>query len=169
MGSPPILSKPVPGENLYIYLAMSDLAMSSVLIREEDIVQKHIYYMSHALLEAKTRYPMIEKMALALMVSAKKLRPYFQVHMIVVLTNQPLRQVMQKLEASGRLVQWAVELGEHDIQYQPRKTIKGQAAANFVVEFTNIGSERKELTMELCRPGSYMWMVHQIDNEVGHD
>ena len=51
---------------------------------------------------------MIEKMALALVISAKKLRTYFQAHTIVVLTNQPLKQVMQKPEALGRLVQWAV-------------------------------------------------------------
>lgn len=36
-----------------------------------------------------------------------------------------------------RLVQWAVELGEHDIQYKPRIVIKGQAAADFVAEFTS--------------------------------
>ncbi|KAK9175127.1 hypothetical protein WN944_027133 [Citrus x changshan-huyou] len=76
-------------------------------------------------------------MALALVISAKKLRPYFQAHTIVVLTNQPLRQVMQKPEASGRLVQWAIELEEHDIQYQPRTKIKRQAVVDFVVEFTS--------------------------------
>lgn len=42
---------------------------------------------------------------------------------------------MQKLEASRRLVQLAVKYREHDIQYQPRKTIKRRAAADFVVEF----------------------------------
>ena len=44
---------------------------------------------------------------------------------------------MQKLEAFGRLAQWAVELGKHKIQYHPRTTIKGQAAADFVAEFTS--------------------------------
>lgn len=117
MSSPLILSKPMLGENLYIYLVVSDSAVNSLLIRNEDRVQKHIYYVSHALLDAETRYPMIEKMALALVIFPRKLRPYFQAHTIVVLTNQSLRQVMQKPEASGRLVQWAVELGEHNIDY----------------------------------------------------
>lgn len=66
------LSKPMLGENLYIYLALSDLAVSSILIREEDRVQKLIYCMSHALLDAETRYLMVEKMALALVIFAKK-------------------------------------------------------------------------------------------------
>ena len=50
--------------------------------------------MSHVLLDAETRYPLIEKMTLALVILTKKLRPYFEAHTIVVLTNQPLRQDM---------------------------------------------------------------------------
>ena len=48
---------------------------------------------------------------------------------------------MQRPEMSGRLVQWAVEIGEHDIRYKPRTTIKGQAAADFIVGF--IGNQFK--------------------------
>lgn len=77
MGSPPILSKPTLGEGFYLYLAVSDSATSSILIKEEDKVKKPIYYVSHALLDTETRYPYIEKIALALVVSARKLRPYF--------------------------------------------------------------------------------------------
>ncbi|GKV29298.1 hypothetical protein SLEP1_g38237 [Rubroshorea leprosula] len=50
--------------------------------------------------------------------SAKKLRPYFQSHPIIVLTDQPLRQILQKPECSGRLIKWAVELGEFEITFQ---------------------------------------------------
>ncbi|CAL9017964.1 unnamed protein product [Prunus brigantina] len=64
------------------------------------------------------------------------LRPYFQAHSINVLTNQPLRQVLQKPETSGRLIKWAIELGEFDISYQPRPSEKGQAVADFISEFT---------------------------------
>ncbi|KAL0716683.1 hypothetical protein Bca4012_066005 [Brassica carinata] len=54
-------------------------------------------------------------MALAVMTSARKLRPYFQSHSIVVLTNLPLQTVMQNSNHSGRLSKWAIELGEYDI------------------------------------------------------
>ena len=90
MGSPPI-SKLILGKDLYVYLAVLDSAISSVLIREDNKIQKPVYYVSHALLDAETRYLAIEKMVLALAVSARKLRPYFQAHTIVMLTNQPLR------------------------------------------------------------------------------
>ncbi|KAI5355931.1 hypothetical protein L3X38_008826 [Prunus dulcis] len=65
-----------------------------------------------------------------------RLRPYFQAHGIKVLTNQPLRQVLQKPEISGRLIKWAIELGEFDIQFIPRPAEKGQAVADFIFELT---------------------------------
>ncbi|KAI5351522.1 hypothetical protein L3X38_004413 [Prunus dulcis] len=78
----------------------------------------------------------LEQLALALVVSARRLRPYFQAHGIKVLTNQPLRQVLQKPEISGRLIKWAIELGEFDIQFVPRPAEKGQAVADFISELT---------------------------------
>ncbi|KAL0413611.1 UNVERIFIED_CONTAM: Ribonuclease HI [Sesamum radiatum] len=48
---------------------------------------------------------------------------------------------MTRLNASGRLVKWAVELREYDIEYQSRTTVKAQVLADFVVELA--GSGRK--------------------------
>ncbi|XP_052297264.1 uncharacterized protein LOC127902396 [Citrus sinensis] len=110
--------------------------LHSVLVREEEGVQYPIYYTSKALLDAETRYPPLEKWALALVVAARKLRPYFQAFPVSVITNQPLRQTLHKPDASGRLVKWAIELSEFDIDYKPRAAIKAQAMADFVAEFT---------------------------------
>ncbi|CAL9026207.1 unnamed protein product, partial [Prunus brigantina] len=90
----------------------------------------------HALQDAEQRYPQLEQLAYALVLSARRLRPYFQAHSINVLTNQPLRQVLQKPETSGRLIKWAIELGEFDISYHPRPAEKGQAVADFISELT---------------------------------
>ena len=62
---------------MYIYLAVSDRVVSAVLIREEDKVQCPVYYVRKALLDAETRYPEIERLSLALVMSARKLHPYF--------------------------------------------------------------------------------------------
>lgn len=80
---------------------------------------------------------------LALVMSARKLRPCFQAHTIVVREHQPLRQVLHKPETSGRLMKWSVELGEFYIQYKPRAAIKGQVVADFVAEFTSPLEEEK--------------------------
>ena len=79
---------------------------------------------------------MIEKFALAMITASRKLRPYFQSHKIEVLTDQPLRNVIHSPKASGRLIKWAIELGEFDIRYKPRTAIKAQALADFLVECT---------------------------------
>ncbi|XP_024164300.1 uncharacterized protein LOC112171333 [Rosa chinensis] len=130
----PLLYKPVPGEMLYIYLAVSSTAVSSVLIRKDSDCEYPVYYVGKGYTGAESTYPDIEKVALALLVSARKLRHYFQAHSVTVYTNHPLRLVLQKPETSGRLIKWAIELGEFDIKYQPWTAIKGQAAADFISE-----------------------------------
>ncbi|XP_022155870.1 uncharacterized protein LOC111022883 [Momordica charantia] len=86
--------------------------------------------------EAETRYPQMEKLALALVTSARRLRPYFQAHTVLVLTNLPLKNIFLKPETSGRLMKWALELSEYDIQFGPRTALKGQAVADFIAELT---------------------------------
>ncbi|KAM2850578.1 hypothetical protein PS2_026816 [Malus domestica] len=136
MSKAPLLSKPEVGDTLIIYLSVSASAVSSVLIRNDSGVERPVYYASKALQDAETRYSNIEKLALALVMSARKLRPYFQAHAIIVLTNHPLRQILQSPDTSGRMIKWAIALGEFDISYQPKPAEKGQAVADFIADFT---------------------------------
>nr|GEZ91380.1 reverse transcriptase domain-containing protein [Tanacetum cinerariifolium] len=64
----------------------------------------------------------------------KRLKRYFQAHTIVVITDQPIKQLLSNPEVTGRLLKWRFELGEHDIQYLPRTSVKGQILADFIVE-----------------------------------
>lgn len=79
----------------------------------------------------------MEMLTFALVMATRQFRPYFQAHPIMVLTETPLKKVLQKLDASRCLVSWSIELSEFNIDYLPRHAIKGQALANFVAEFTN--------------------------------
>ena len=78
----------------------------------------------------------MEKLAFALIIAFRKLRHYFQPHIINVLTNHPLKLEMNKLEVVGRLIQWAIGLSEFDIRYQPRSAIKAQVLADFITKFS---------------------------------
>ena len=78
----------------------------------------------------------MEKLAFALITAVRKLKPYFQAHTIVVLTDQPLKRAMSNPEAAGRMALWAIELSEFDMQYRPRTAIKGQIVADFIAEYT---------------------------------
>ena len=93
----------------------------------------------------------MEKLAFTLITAARKLRPYFQAHTIVVQTNKPLRRAMNNPEAAERLVLWATELGEFDILYQPRTTIKAQALADIVPEFTAKEDKDRRLVTWMIR------------------
>ena len=116
-------------------MAISEAAVSSVLIKESAGVQLPIYYVNKQLLDAETRYSELEKLALALIIASRKLCHYFLAHLIKVLANFSLKQVLKKPEVSGRLLKWVVKLTQFDIIYKPRTIIKGQALADFVAEF----------------------------------
>ena len=134
---PPILVSPIEGELLTLYLAVSNFSTSAVLVRDKDRVQHPVYYYIRALRGAEERYPRMEKLILALVTTARKLRPYFQAHTIEVPTEYPMKQVLQKPETSRRLMKWTIELSEFDIRYKPKTAIKGQFLADFFMEFTS--------------------------------
>ena len=121
----------------FFYLAISPATVNAALIREEEKIQKPVYYASRALRGPEERDPPMEKLAFALVMAARKLKPYFQAHTVVVLTDRPLRRAMSNPNAAGRLALWAIELSEFDIQYRPRTAIKWQVVADFIAEFTH--------------------------------
>src|SRR4051812_47435930 len=67
--------------------------------------------------------------------AAKKLRPYFQAHPITVVSSAPLADIMGNRDATGRVAKWEIEIASHDIQYEPRTTIKSQALSDFLVDW----------------------------------
>ena len=151
---PPILSSPQPGEQLYMYLVVSNCAVSVVLFRFiSEKEQKPIYYISKAMVDAETRYSKMEQTTLALRCAAQKLCPYFQAHQIIVLTNQPLKSILHKLDLSGRMLKWAIDLSEYGIKYQPRLSIKSQVMADFIAE-----TPQSSQLAEPCREG--WWILH---------
>ena len=103
LSSPPLLSLSQPGEELFLYLAISPTAVSATLVREEERVQKLVYYASRALRGAEKRYPPMEKLVFALVTTARKLKPYFQAHMMNVLTDNPLQHAISNPETAGQL------------------------------------------------------------------
>ena len=132
---PPILVSPKAGETLFVYLAVSDVSVSAAMFKEdENKKQRLVFFVSKSLADAKTQYNHLEQAALALRVATKKLRPYFQAHPIVVLTELPLRSTIHKPDLSGRMARWTIELSELGIQYKPRLAKKRQVLAYFLAE-----------------------------------
>ena len=82
-------------------MAVSQVAVSAALVREEDGSQKPVYFTSLVFQGAEERYPKMEKLAFTLVTAARKLKSYFQAHTIIVLTDKPLRKAISSPEAAG--------------------------------------------------------------------
>nr|GEV10322.1 reverse transcriptase domain-containing protein [Tanacetum cinerariifolium] len=130
----PMLVAPKPKEELIMYLSAFYGAISAVLMTERDAVQKPVYFTSQALQAPELNYTPMEKLVLVLVCAAKRSRRYFQGHLIMVITDQPIKQVISRPDVAGRLQKWSVMLAKHNMTYRPRTSVKGQILADFLVE-----------------------------------
>ncbi|RDX70210.1 Retrovirus-related Pol polyprotein from transposon 17.6, partial [Mucuna pruriens] len=136
MAAPPVLTRPKPGMPLYLYISISDNAISSALVQEEKGEQRPIYFTSKVLQGPEKRYQKIEKAALAVVTASRRLRPYFQSYSIIVRTDLPIKQVLRKPDLAGRMVAWSVQLSEFDVLFERRGHVKAQVLADFVNELS---------------------------------
>jgi hypothetical protein len=142
--TPPIMTPPVPKETLLLYISATTNVVNIVLVveREEEgqayPIQRPVYYVSDVLADAKTCYTQPQKLLYTLLITSRKLRHYFQAHKIMVLSSFPLGEIILNRDANRHIVKWSVELGEFEIEFYPRQTIKSQILADFVSEWTEI-------------------------------
>ncbi|XP_020206481.1 uncharacterized protein LOC109791584 [Cajanus cajan] len=156
LGTPPILSKPNPHSDLIVYLCVSHEAISAVLIQESE-TQRPIYFVSRMLQDSETRYQLLEKVALGLVHTARRLRQYFQGHKIVVRIDCPIAKVLRKPELAGRMMAWSIELSEFDISFEPRGPIKSQCLVDFINELQPTGRFEND-----------QWTIHVDDSSNNH-
>ena len=97
------MSRPEEEEVLFAYIVVASHAVSLVLVRVDNGVQRLIYYVSKSLHKAEVRYLPLEKAILATVHATWKLPHYFQAHTIVVLTQFPLQSLLQKANYIGRI------------------------------------------------------------------
>jgi hypothetical protein len=136
LSTPPTLTKPQNGTPLLLYFSITDSALGSVLVQEIEGAQRIVYFASHTLHGAEQRYQRIEKAILAVVLTARKLRTYFQSFPVTIKSDLPLRKILQRPDMAGRMVSWAVELSKYGLEFEPRGPIKAQVLADFVAELT---------------------------------
>ena len=81
--------------------------------------------MRKSLHEVEIRYSLLEKAILAVVHASRKLPHYFQAYTVVVLTQLPLKSVLRTIDYTGRITLWNTILGDFDIKYMTRTSIKG--------------------------------------------
>ncbi|GKE27712.1 reverse transcriptase domain-containing protein [Tanacetum coccineum] len=105
----PTLTAPEEKEELIVYLAAAKEVVSEVLMTEREAKKMLIYFVSCALRGPEVNYTSMEKLVLALVHACKRLKRYFQAHLIIVVTDQPIKQVLSRPEVAGRLQIWSIE------------------------------------------------------------
>lgn len=98
--------------------------MTAVLIKEQDVLQQPVYYVSKVFQASEKYYTKAEKLIFTLLTVPRKLRQYFQSYHIEVLTDQLLKDILGRMATSGRMIKWSIQLSEFSVDCKHRKTIK---------------------------------------------
>ena len=130
------MSSPEMNEVLFAYIVVALHAVSLVLIRVNSDIQWPVYYVRRSLHEAEIQYLPLEKAILVIVHATCKFSHYFQAHTVVVLTQLPLKALLQSVDYTGIVAKWGMVLGAFDIKYMPRTSVKGQVLTDLVAEFT---------------------------------
>jgi hypothetical protein len=87
-------------------------------------VQRPVYFINEVLNESKARYPQVQKLIYAILITSRKLKHHFAGYRVVVKTNFPLGDIIRNKDANGRIVKWAMELCPYSIEFLGRTSIK---------------------------------------------
>ena len=143
LSHPPIMSSLETDEVLFAYIAVAPHGVSLVLIWVDSGRQRPVYYVSKSLHEAEIRYLPLEKAILVVVHGTRKLSHYFQAHMVVILTQLPLKAILRSVDYTRRIAKWGTILGAFDIKYMPHTSIKGQVLAYLVTKFVEGPAENE--------------------------
>ena len=135
-----VLVPPQKHKPFKLYLSADERAIGSALIQEFEGKERAIYFVSRRLLDAETRYSLVERLCLCLYFSCTKLRHYLlSAECVVVSKDDVIRYMLSLPILNGRIGKWMLDLSEFDLRYESAKAVKDQAVADFVVQ--HCGSE----------------------------
>ena len=146
LSRPLIMSSLEADEVLFTYIAMTPHAVSLVLLRVDNGVQRPVYYVSKSLHEVEIHYLPLEKAILSVVQATRKLPYCFQAHTVIILTQLLLKSILRSVDYTRRVAKRGTILGAFDIKYMLCTSAKGQVLADLVAEFTEPSLEEEAKT-----------------------
>ena len=102
----------------------------------------------------------MQKLIFGLIMASRKLRHYFQAHEITVVTRFPLQRILRNPEATGRIVEWALELSSFGLMFVSTSTIQSRALAEFIAEWTPTPDEEVTETVIPGKESPQEWIMY---------
>ena len=109
---------------------------------------------------ARSRYSHVQKFLFGLLMASRKLRHYFQVHKITVVTRLPLQRILHNLDATGRIVEWALELSSFGLKFKRTSMIQRRVLADFIAEWTSTPDKEIQETTLPGKEANRNWIMY---------
>ena len=124
------------------------------------VVQRPVYFVSSLLQGARSRYSGVQKLIFGLIMASRKLRHYIQAHEITIVTRFPLQRILRNPEATGRIVEWALELSKFGLKFKSTSTIHSMALVEFIEEWTPTPDEEVTETTLPGKESPQEWIMY---------
>ena len=92
--------------------------------------------------------------------TSRKPRHYFQAHEITVVTRFLLQRILQNPEATGRIVEWDLELSSFGLKFESTSTIQSRALAKYIIEWKPTPDEEVPETVILGKEAPQEWIMY---------
>ena len=124
------------------------------------MVQHPVYFVSSVLLAARSWYSGVQKLLFGLLMASRKLRHYFQANEITVVTCLPLQRILHNPDATGRIVESALELSSFGLKFESTSMIQSGVLVEFIAEWTSTPNEEVQETTLPGKESSRNWVMY---------
>ena len=147
----PTMQAPIHKKPLLLYLATNSYAIGALVAQEDGSgIEQPVYYISHVLKDAETRYPRVERACLAIVYASQRLHHYFLAYEVWLMTkSHAIKVLLQQPILSGRISQWLLQLSQYDLKAGTTKAVKSQAIVDLLAQF--LGEEKFPLDDKVPR------------------
>ena len=102
----------------------------------------------------------MQKLIFGLIMASRKLCHYFQTHEITIATRFLLQRILRNPEATGRILEWALELSSFGLKFESTSTIQSRPLAEFIAEWTPTPKEERTETTVPDKESPQEWIMY---------